>query len=371
MKPLKLIALLAVMAMVVAACGGDDDDDAGGGGGGGGGAAACADGETDGDLAFYNWSEYIDPELVSQFEEEFDVSVTEDFYPSNEELVARIQEGSDFDLIVPSDYMVAIMIEEDLLMPIQRDALPNIGNLADRFASDLPYDPSGEYSVPYQWGTTGLGVDLAVLGDDFERSWGLIFDPEMSEPYSGKITMLDDPRETLGAALKYLGYSLNSTDEGELEEAEALVADATSRLAAFDSDQYDELLVQGETAIGHGYSGNFFTSFEEGDSEYEYFVPEEGGTVWVDNMAVPADAAHPCTAHAFMNFLLDAENGAALTNYNYYASPNEAAEASILPEILEDPAIYPEPELDERLEFIEDTGDFEINYTDALSRARG
>lgn len=362
------VSLLALLVLVAAACGDDDSDDEAAGGEE---AAACEAGETDGDLALYNWSEYIDPELISAFEEEHDVSVTEDFYPSNEELVARIQEGADFDLIVPSDYMVSIMIEEGLLQPIQAEAVPNRPNLADRFASDLPYDPAGEYSVPYQWGTTGLGVDLAVVGEDVPHTWGLIFDPELSAPFAGQITMLDDPRETMGAALKYLGYSLNTTDPDELAEAEELVAGAVPRLAAFDSDQYDELLVQGESAIAHGFSGNLFTAFGEGDSEYEYFVPDEGGTVWVDNMAIPADAPHPCTAHAFINFLLDAENGAALTNYNFYASPNEAAEEFIDPEVLEDPAIYPDEELDARLEFIEDTGDFEIEYTDALTRARG
>ncbi len=129
--------------------------------------------------------------------------------------------------------------------------------------------------------------------------------------------------------------------------------------------------MQGETVIGHGYSGNMFTAFGDADGSFEYFVPEEGGTVWVDNMAIPETASSPCTAHAFIDFLLDAERGAQLTNWTYYASPNEAAEEFIEPEILEDPAIYPDEELDERLEFIEDTGDFEINYTDALTRARG
>ncbi|MFQ5556331.1 MAG: extracellular solute-binding protein [Acidimicrobiales bacterium] len=164
---------------------------------------------------------------------------------------------------------------------------------------------------------------------------------------------------------------MNTTDDAELAEAEQLVADTINRIAAFDSDQYDDLLIQGESAVAHGYSGNFFTAFEEGDSEYEYFVPDEGGTVWVDNMAVLKDAEHPCTAFTFMNFLLDADNGAALTNWNFYASPNEAAEPNILEEILEDPAIYPTAELSERLEFIRDTGDFEINFTDALTRAKG
>lgn len=369
MRRTRLLALLAMAGLLVAACG--DDDDGTASGGGGGEAAACEAGQTDGDLALYNWSEYIDPDLISAFEEEHGVSVTEDFYPSNEEMVARIQEGAAFDVIVPSDYMVGIMIEEGLLQPLQADALPNRGNLSDRFSSDLPYDPEGEYSVPYQWGTTGLGVNVDELGDDFPRSWALVFDPEVSQPYAGRISMLDDPRETLGAALKYLGHSLNSTSEEELAEAEALVRDATSRLAAFSSDQYSELLVQGETVIGHGYSGNMFTAFGEADGSFEYFVPEEGGTVWVDNMAIPETASSPCTAHAFIDFLLDAERGAQLTNWTYYASPNEAAEEFIEPEILEDPAIYPDEELDERLEFIEDTGDFEINYTDALTRARG
>lgn len=372
MNRIKLMALLGVTALVVASCGSDDDDGEGAAGGDGGDeAVTCEVGATDGDLALFNWSEYIDPELISAFEEEYGVSVTEDFYPSNEEMLARVQEGAEFDLIVPSDYMVSIMIEEGLLTELDKDALPNMENLADRFASDLPFDPENAFSVPYQWGTTGLGVDLAVLGEDFPRSWGLIFDPELSEQYAGKISMLDDPRETVGAALKYLGYSLNSTSADELAEAEALLAEAIPRLAAFESDQYDELLVQGETAIAHGFSGNLFVAFDEGDSEYEYFVPEEGGTQWVDTMAIPKGAPHPCTAHTFINFLLDAENGAALSNWNYYASPNAAAEELIDPEILEDPAIYPDEELSERLEFIEDTGDFEIEYTDALTRARG
>ena len=174
----------------------------------------------------------------------------------------------------------------------------------------------------------------------------------------------------MGAALKCLGYSLNSTSESELAEAEAIIADAVSRVAAFDSDQYDELIVTGESVVGHGYSGNFLWGFEEGDSEYDYFVPDEGGTIWVDNMAVLTDAPHPCTAFTFMNFLLDAENGAQLTNFNWYASPNGASqqEGLIDAEVLENPIIYPTDM--SLLEFIEDTGDFEINFTDALSRAR-
>ncbi len=182
--------------------------------------------------------------------------------------------------------------------------------------------------------------------------------------------MLNDPRETMGAALKYLGYSLNDTEIAHLDEAAEVIADAKDYIATFDSDQYDEALVNGEVAVAHGYSGNIFVAFGESDGNYTYVVPEEGGTVWIDNMAVPTEAEHPCTAHTFINFLLDAENGAALTNWNYYASPNAAAVDFIEAEVLEDETIYPAADLRARLEIITDTGDYEINFTDQFAVAK-
>ena len=374
----RLVGLIAVLAMVLAACG---SDEGGGDGGGDPGTTvpdtsdemvSCEVDEVDGDLNFYNWTEYIDPELVSQFETEYGVDVVEDFYDSNEAMLAKLQSGAVYDLIVPSDYMVAIMIDEGLLAEVQKDAVPNVSNL-DPFFADPAYDPGGVYSVAYQWGTTGLGVDMSVVGEDFEPSWALVFDPELAAQYPGGLSLLNDPRETLGAALKYLGYSLNSTSEAELQEAADLIAGVKDYIAAFDSDNFAELLVTGEVAVSHGYSGGYFAAIddtEEGWDRYTYVIPEEGGTVWIDNMAVPTTAEHPCTAHTFMNFLLDAENGAALTNWNYYASPNAASEEFILPEVLEDETIYPSEELSERLEIITDTGDFEINFADYFAIAR-
>lgn len=338
-------------------------------------ASECAAGETDGDLAIFNWTEYMDPELITDFEAEFGVSVTQDNYDSNEAMQPIIAAGgSGYDFIVPSDYMVSILIADASIQPINRDAVPNIENLLPEFASGLPFDPDAEYSVPYQWGTTGLGVDLSVTGEDVPQTWGLIFDPAIAEEYNleGQFaTLLNDPRETLGAALKFLGYSLNTTDAGELEEAATLVQEARDRIAAYDSDQYDELLVTGDAAVTHGYSGNFIVQFDEAENpdQFAYFVPEEGGTRWVDNMAIPFDAPHPCTAHTFINFLLDAERGAQLTNWNFYASPNEASGEFIDPEVLEDPIVYPEDT--SNLEFISDTGDFEINFSDAFISAKG
>ena len=370
---MRLLAGLAAISLILSACGGNGDE--GGAttteGPDGSGGTTCAVDQVDGDLNFYNWSEYIDPELVSGFEEQYGVDVVEDFYDSNEAMLAKLQAGSVYDLIVPSDYMVGIMIDEGLLAALQRDAIPNLANLGAVFA-DPAYDPGGVYSAAYQWGTTGLGVNLDVVGEDYEPSWGLVFDPDLVSTYPGGITLLNDPRETMGAALKYLGYSLNSTSETELQEAADVIAGVKDYIAAFDSDQYDENLVNGEVAVTHGYSGNFFAAFDDIDGwdTFAYVIPEEGATLWVDNMAVPANAEHPCTAHTFINYLLDAENGAALTNWNYYASPNEASNEFIDPDILGDETIYPSDELRQKLEIIEDTGDFEINYTDFFAIAR-
>ncbi|MEK9937658.1 MAG: spermidine/putrescine ABC transporter substrate-binding protein [Ilumatobacter sp.] len=358
----RLVPVAVLPLLTLAACGGDDDSSA---------ASDCEVGQVDGDLYLYNWSEYIDPELKDAFAAQYGVEVIEDNYDSNEAMQPIVAAGnSGYDVIVPSDYMVSIMIEEGSIQPLNLDAIPNMSNLAAEF-SPPPYDPDGKYVAPYQWGTTGLGVDLTVMGEDTPRTWGLLFDPELSANFDGRITLLNDPRETLGAALKYLGYSLNTTSESELDEAKALVADAVDRIAAFDSDQYDELLATGETAVAHGYSGNMLFAILELDNadDYTYFVPDEGGTIWTDNMAVPFDAPHPCTAHTFINFILDAENGAALTNWNLYASPNAAAEQYIDPEVLEDEIIYPSDR--SKLEFITDTGDFETKFSDALSEAKG
>ncbi len=385
----KVFALAALLALSVTACSGGAtsvEEQAGGGDGAASAAtqAAASDaapapaavqcevGEVDGELVLYNWTEYIDPELITKFKDEFGVDVVEDFYPSNEEMLARVQGGSSgFDVVVPSDYMVGVMIEEGLLLPLNADAIPNAGNIADGFTSP-PFDPELAYSMPYQWGTTGIGVNLSVVGNNPDPTWGWIFDPQMDDQLNGRISMLDDPREAMAAALSYLGYSINSTDEAELQEAADLIAETTDRLAAFDSDQFEDLLVSGETAVAHGYSGDFFVGFDEADNpdDYAYLVPEEGAVRWVDNMAILADAPHPCTAHAFINFILDARNGAQLTNWNYFGSPNVAAEEFIEPDVLEDPAIYPPPDVLSNLEFIENVGETERLYTDLFTEAK-
>ena len=343
-RALTIAALLALLVVAVA-CGGGD----------GGGEQELAE-----ELHVYNWSEYIDPEIYEDFEEEFGVKVIEDTFASNEDLLAKLQAGATgYDLIVPSDYMVAIMVELDLLSEINYDNIPNFENIDDTFR-DPPYDPGNVFSVPYQWGTTGIGYN-ADLFEDPPNSWAYLFDPAMASEYAGRISMLNDSREVLGAALKYLGYSVNSTSEQELEEAKQLLIQQKEWVAAYDSDGFEDLLAAGEVDIGHGWSGDYFAAAEEAESVW-YIIPEEGGVIWTDNLAIPKTAPSQYTAEVFIDYLLRPEVGAKITNYTWYGSPNKASTEFIDAEILEEPAIYPPDEVMEMLEFLRDVGESTALY---------
>jgi spermidine/putrescine transport system substrate-binding protein len=322
-------------------------------------ASACGGGAEEQELAselhIYNWAEYIDPQIFEDFEAEFGVKVIEDTFASNEELLAKLQAGATgYDLIIPSDYMVEIMIEEDLLAELNKENIPNIENLDELF-TDPPFDPGMTYCVAYQWGTTGIGYNSDEF-DEAPDSWAYLFDPNVASEYAGKFTMLNDSRESIGAALKYLGYSLNSTDEAELMEARDLLIQQKEWVYAYDSDQFEDLVSADETLLGHGWSGDFFTAAVE-DERVWYAIPKEGAVIWVDNMCIPKTAPSKYTAEVFINYLLKPEVGAAITNYTWFGSPNAASEEFIDEEILSEPAIYPPPDVIQRLEWIEDVGD--------------
>jgi len=356
---------IVVFLLFLAACGGDDvgvvaspgvettiD-----------GELSCGVSQVDGDLFLYNWPEYVDPALVDGFELEFDVEVIEDSYQSNEALFAKLQSGASYDLVVPSGYMVGRLVDGGLLQELKTEAIPNLSNLRARF-SDPPYDPGGLHSVAYLWGTVGLGIagDDGAFGSD--ASWAEVFDPGNVAGYNAGVSLLEDPRQVVGAALKYLGYSLNSTDPDELAEASNLIAGLDGLAVTFDSDDYTQRLAGGGVSVAHGYSDVL-------DSEgLGFATPSEGAAIWVNAMAVPANATHPCTAHTFLNHVLEAENGAALATWAGQASPNRAALPFVDPELLEDRSVYPGQDVDRRLEFIEDLGSFEDEYIRALAVAR-
>lgn len=324
--------------------------------------SSCAVDEVDGNLFMYNWPDYVDPALVQAFESEFEVEVVEDSYDSDAALFAKLQSGASYDLVVPSDHVVTELVGDGLLGRIQTEAVPNLRNLTTRF-SDPSYDPGGEHSVAYTWGTVGLGL---VIDDatEIEGSWAMVFDPEMVATYSAGVSLLDSPRHSIGAALKYLGYSLNSTSPDELEEAADLIAGLGDSSVTFNSESYDQLVESGAVTVAQGRSDRLQTE------SVGFVTPVEGAAIWSRAMAVPANAEHPCTAHTFINYLLQPENGAALATWVRQASPNRAALPFVDPVLLEDRSVYPSQEADRQLEFLEDLGDFEEEYERALAIAR-
>jgi spermidine/putrescine-binding protein len=308
-------------------------------------------------ISFYNWGDYIDPDVLTMFEEECGVKVIYDTFSSNEDLLAKLQGGATgYDLIVPSDYMVAIMIQLGLLKELDHANIPNLANINEQFR-DAPYDPGNVYSVPYMWGTAGIGYDADELMTP-PTSLAALFDPAQAEQYAGKISLLNDARETIGAALKYLGYSVNSTDPAQLEEAKQVLLAVKPYILTFDSDTYSDLVVSGETVIGHGWNGGFAVAIDENpDRNLGFVIPEEGLTIFVDTLAIPASAPNPYTAEVLINFLHEPEIAAMNTTVVLYATPNDAALEFVDEAIRNNPAIFPSLEDLGNTEYIHDLGE--------------
>jgi spermidine/putrescine transport system substrate-binding protein len=313
-------------------------------GGGGGGPEEKA-------LNFYNWGDYVAKSTIPDFEKQTGIQVTQDFFSSNEDLLAKLQAGgTGYDVIVPSDYMVSIMIKSDILEPLDMSRIPNFKNVGDNYKG-LPYDPKNEYSVPYQWGTTGILYNKKALGM-LEPSW----DPMWDRANKGKIGMLNDERETPGAALYKLGYSINATSKEQLDEAEAELKKQKPLLRGyFDSTQNRPSVINGDLLLGHVFSGDAFLALSSNE-DLDYMIPEPAATRWTDNMAIPVGAEHPENAHEFINYILGAKTGAALSNYTYYNTPNEAALPMIDGALKNLPGYQLEPSVFERLQIIEDVG---------------
>jgi spermidine/putrescine-binding protein len=316
-------------------------------------------------LNFYNWSDYIEPEIYAKFEEEYGIKVVEDNYGSNEDLLAKLQGGATgYDVIVPSDYMVSTMIELEMIAELPKDQLTNLGNLDPSF-TDPPYDPGMKHCVPYFWGTTGIGFNWNDW-DEAPNSWEYLFNPESAAEFSGRISLLDDTREVLGAALIYLGYSPNTTSEAELNQAKDVILAIKPYVSAFDSDTYEDNMVTGENALVLGWSGDVFTAQVE-DENIDYVIPKEGAVKWTDNLCITRDAAaDPARLEAallWIDFLNRPEIAAMNTNYVWYASPNAAATDQIDPEILAYEAVYPDDETFARLHWLENVGDATEMYS--------
>ena len=281
-------------------------------------------------VVVYNWGEYLDPEVLTMFEEETGIDVVYEEFETNEILYPKISSGAiAYDVICPSDYMIQRMIENDLLAEINFDNIPNIKNIGkDYMEQSRQFDPENKYSVPYCWGTVGILYNKTMV-DEPITSWSVLWD----EKYKDNILMQDSVRDAFGVTLKYLGYSLNSTDLDELTEARDLLIKQKPLVQAYVIDQVRDKMIGNEAAIGVIYSGEaIYTQMENPD--LEYVIPEEGSNIWIDSWVIPKNAENKENAEKFINFLCRPE--IALMNFEYitYSTPNIEAR-----KLIEDEAI--------------------------------
>ena len=271
------------------------------------------------EVNLYAWSEYIPQAMLDAFTEETGIKVNYDAYSSNEELLAKLQAGaSGYDVIIPSDYTVAIMINQGLLEELDMAQIPNFSNIGDEF-KNLEFDPGNKYSVPYQWGTVGLVVDTEKV-DRPVTKWADLWDPAFKD----RVVLLDDEREVLGMVLTTLGYDKNSTDPAQLEEAKAKLIELMPNVRLFDSDSPKTALLAGEVWLGQTWNGEAAIAHSENPA-IDYICPEEGCGIWYDNLAIPKGAPHTDAAHAFINYVLEPKSSIMITEEFPYSNPNEAA----------------------------------------------
>ncbi|PVB59538.1 extracellular solute-binding protein [Labrenzia sp. 011] len=292
----------------------------------------------EGKLSIYHWFEYIPQELLDKFAEEYDVEVTMDTFDSNEALLASLKAGKlgSYDVAVPGDYMVKIMAGEGMLDTFEPSELSNFGNIEEKWV-DVDFDPGRKSSIPYQWGSTSFSVNKDVYSGPLD-SLGLIFDPPAE--LTGKINVLDTAGETLTLASLYLGIPQCTSDKAQLKELNALVQKAKPDWASFGSDAAKDVLVSGDAAAGMIWSGFSAKARSEG-ANIEYVFPKEGMIVWMDNVVLLKDAPNRENALKFMNFLLEPENAATVTNYAQYTAGVKDVSEFLEPEVANSPESNP------------------------------
>ena len=307
------------------------------------------------EVRVYNWSDYIDEELLTKFEQETGIDLIYDVFDSNEVLETKmLAGGSGYDVVVPTGTFLQRQIVAGAFQKLDRAKLPNIGNMWDVVEKrTAQYDPGNEYSINYMWGTTGIGVNVGkvkeLLGEDAPiNSLALVFDPANMEKLAAcGVHFLDAPTEMIPAALKYIGEDPDSHDPDVIAKAEAVFMAVRPYIQKFHSSEYINGLANGDICVAVGWSGDVLQARDraaEADNgvEIEYNAPVEGAQMWFDQMAIPTDAPNPDGAHKFLNFIMDAQNMAAASNYVYYANGNKASQEFLEEDVIGDPAIYPD-----------------------------
>jgi spermidine/putrescine transport system substrate-binding protein len=323
-------------------------------------------------LHLYNWNNYISDVTIARFEQQCGCRVVQDYYSDNEEMLAKLAAGATgYDIIVPTGNAMETLIRENALRPLDKSLLPNLKNI-DPAYMNTEFDPGNKYSVPYAFTITLIGYNSEkVHGLDIPLdSWAVIFEPRYLEKLKGRVTVLDSQRELMAAALKYLGYSVNDTDEAHWKQARDLIIRAKPYWAAFNASSYIKELTVGNIWLVHGYSGDIFQADLDAQKAKRGFrilpsIPKEGAVLALDSMVLHKSGPRPDLAHRFINFMLEGRNSSELTNLLGSGSPNRDALQYIKPEIVRNSSVFPGPEQRARLEMLRD---LDHNQRRVLSR---
>lgn len=311
---------------------------------------ACGTGEpgaSSGDaLVIFNYGDYIDRDLLDQFEEETGIAVKYEEYVTPEDMYTKYQGGSiQYDLIITSEYMVEKMIQAGEALPVNTDEMANIGNVGDTYWEFCrAFDPENQYAVPYMWGTVGILYNTALVDEEI-TSWDILWD----ETYADNLIMENSVRDAFLVPLKLRGYSLNTTDKDQLEEAKQMLIDQKPLVQAYYVDESRDALISGDAAMAVIYSGDATVAMEYNE-DLDYVVPEEGSNVWIDCMMIPASCQHKEAAEKFIDFLCSEEAAQANFDYIYYGTPNTAVYDALDEEEKEDPVIFPPEDVLEKCE---------------------
>lgn len=311
---------------------------------------------------WYNWDTYVAPTTLDDVSAMTGLSIQYDLYANNEELLAKVREGNPgYDLFIPSDYMVETMIALGILQELDHSKIPNLKHLEQGANFQNPsFNPGLKYGVPYFYGTVGIGYRKSKL-DRVPDSWADLFE---NDAFKGRIALLADQRYVLGAALRHLGFSVNTTDEGEIGKARDLLIRAKPNLKAFAPDSGQDMLLSGEVDLVMEWNGDILSVIAE-DADLAYSVPREGTLMWMDSLCIPKGAPHPDNAHAVINAVHDPKINADIAVYIKYATSNADAKKLVPQEDLDNPAIYPTPEQVAKSEMLVDVGDATKLYDEA------
>lgn len=337
LKIITLIMVMTIMLVNFSGCSGDDRVQ----------------------LNVYNWGDYIDKTVLDDFEQEYNIAVNYEEFATNEDMYIKLKQGgTNYDVAIPSDYMIEKMIKEDMLEKIDFNNITNYKEIDKKF-KDLVFDPKNEYSVPYLWGTVGIVYNSEVIKEDID-SWDVLWD----EKYKGQILMLDSSRDSIGIALKKLGYSFNSKNKDQLEKAKQELIKQRPLVLAYVIDEGKDKMLSGEASIGVFWSGDAMVLADE-NPNLKYVVPKEGSNLWFDSMIIPKGSKHKKEAELFINYMTGKDIAKKTADYIMYYTPNTETEKML-------DVVYPTFEELKDCEIFRDPGDFVEQYdriwTEVLAR---